>query len=278
MFQCSLETNSISDVFTSILASLLPQTVNSNPSTRSHLNLNKHTHSICSHTHTYTSYIPSNMFTQCHKHSHTHLYSHVLTHTPPHIYPQTCSHTVTYTLTHTSIHTHSQTYTSHIPSNMFTHCHIYTHTHLYSHTLTHTHVPLHVWRGPRWLPGIFGRGRQANSVLWQVRMFLLKALFDLWLKKNRTSFRHLGSTVFPKLHTLMGSKENFTRTWGSQNTCFVICGDAGKDWGQEGKGAIEDEMVGWHHWLKFEQTLGDGEGQGSLACCSSWGHKESDTT
>ena len=47
--------------------------------------------------------------------------------------------------------------------------------------------------------------------------------------------------------------------------------DAGKDWGQEEKGTTEDEMVGWHHWLsgfEFEQTLGDGEGQGSLACCS----------
>ena len=40
-------------------------------------------------------------------------------------------------------------------------------------------------------------------------------------------------------------------------------------------------MVGWHHWLnrhEFEQTPGDGEGEGSLACCSPWGHKESDTT
>ena len=50
--------------------------------------------------------------------------------------------------------------------------------------------------------------------------------------------------------------------------------DAGKDWEQEEKGATEDEMFGWHHWLdgcEFEQTLGDGEGQGSLACCSLWG-------
>jgi len=57
--------------------------------------------------------------------------------------------------------------------------------------------------------------------------------------------------------------------------------DAGKDWGQEEKGAIEDEMVGWHYRLnghEFEQTPGDGEGQGSLVCCSSWGHKEWDTT
>ena len=57
--------------------------------------------------------------------------------------------------------------------------------------------------------------------------------------------------------------------------------DAGKDWGQEQKGMIEDEMVGWRHRLngyEFEQTLGDGEGQGSLVCCSPWGHKELDTT
>ena len=57
--------------------------------------------------------------------------------------------------------------------------------------------------------------------------------------------------------------------------------DAGKDWRQEEKGMTEDKMVGWHHQLngyEFEQTPGDGEGQGSLACCSPWGHRESDTT
>ena len=55
--------------------------------------------------------------------------------------------------------------------------------------------------------------------------------------------------------------------------------DAGEDWRQEGKGMTEDEMVGWHHQLnghEFEQALGDGEGQGRLVCCSSWGHEESD--
>ena len=54
----------------------------------------------------------------------------------------------------------------------------------------------------------------------------------------------------------------------------------GKDWGQE-KETTEDEMAGWHHQLKgyeFEQAPGDGEGQGSLACYSPWGCKESDTT
>ena len=55
---------------------------------------------------------------------------------------------------------------------------------------------------------------------------------------------------------------------------------AGKDWRQE-KRMTEDEMVGWHHWLyghEFEQALGVGEGQGSLACCSPWSLKESDMT
>ena len=57
--------------------------------------------------------------------------------------------------------------------------------------------------------------------------------------------------------------------------------DAGKDWGQEEKGVTEDKMVGWYHRLnghESEQTPGDGEGQGSLVCCSPWGRKESDTT
>ena len=57
--------------------------------------------------------------------------------------------------------------------------------------------------------------------------------------------------------------------------------DAGRDWGQEEKGTTEDEMAGWHHWLdgcESEWTLGVGDGQGGLACCDSWGRKESDTT
>ena len=70
-------------------------------------------------------------------------------------------------------------------------------------------------------------------------------------------------------------------SWGS-NTLAPWCRepahwckdpDAGKDWGQEEKGVTEEEMVGWHHRLngnEFEQALGDGEGQGILACCSPW--------
>ena len=66
-----------------------------------------------------------------------------------------------------------------------------------------------------------------------------------------------------------------------KNWLLGNCPDAGEDWRQEKKVMTEDEMVGYHHWLyghKFEQALGVGDGQGGLVCCSSWGHKESDTT
>ena len=57
--------------------------------------------------------------------------------------------------------------------------------------------------------------------------------------------------------------------------------DAGRDWGQEEKGITEDEMAGWHHRLNGHEsgwTPGFGDGQGGLACCNSWGPKESGTT
>ena len=53
------------------------------------------------------------------------------------------------------------------------------------------------------------------------------------------------------------------------------------NWRQEEKRMTKDKMVGWHHRLdghEFEQAPGVGDGQGSLECCSLWGHKESDTT
>ena len=59
-----------------------------------------------------------------------------------------------------------------------------------------------------------------------------------------------------------------------------VC-NAGRDWGQEEMRTTEDEMTGWNHWLdgrNFEWTPGIGDGQGDLACCGSWGHKESDMT
>ena len=71
--------------------------------------------------------------------------------------------------------------------------------------------------------------------------------------------------------------------WSSEANSWLIgkVPGSGKDWGQKEKRASENEMAGWHHRCnghEFGQTLGDGEGQGGLACCSLWGHKESDTT
>ena len=71
--------------------------------------------------------------------------------------------------------------------------------------------------------------------------------------------------------------------WPPDTESWLIGKDsnAGKDWGQEEKGTTEDEMIGWHHWLDghgFGWTPGVGNGQGGLACCGSWGRKESDMT
>ena len=66
-----------------------------------------------------------------------------------------------------------------------------------------------------------------------------------------------------------------------QSWLTVKDSDAGRDSGQEEKGTTEDEMAGWHHWLdgrESEWSPGDGDGQGGLPCCDSWGCKELDTT
>ena len=71
--------------------------------------------------------------------------------------------------------------------------------------------------------------------------------------------------------------------WPSHVKSWLIGNDpdAGRDWGQEEKGMTEDEMTGWHYQLdghEFGWTPGVGDEQGSLACCSPWGHKELDMT
>ena len=73
------------------------------------------------------------------------------------------------------------------------------------------------------------------------------------------------------------------KLWPSDAKSWLIWKDpdARKDWGQEEKETTEDEIIGWHHRLDghgFVWTPGAGDGQGGLECCSSWGHKESDTT
>ena len=71
--------------------------------------------------------------------------------------------------------------------------------------------------------------------------------------------------------------------WPPDTKSWLIWKDpgAGKDWRREEKGTTEDEMVGWYHRLnghEFGWTLGVGNGQGGLVCCSSWGRKQSDMT
>ena len=71
--------------------------------------------------------------------------------------------------------------------------------------------------------------------------------------------------------------------WPPRAKSWLIGKDpaAGRDWGQEEKGTTEDEMAGWHYRLNAHEsgwTQGVGDGQGGLACCDSWGRKESDMT
>ena len=130
----------------------------------------------------------------------------------------------------------------------------------------------------------------------------LKAEFESqaskWLLQESTNWiQHTTGWTLYKQHELAGSVNDLTlcryhwRDWcwsWNSNTLppdlesWLIWKDpdAGKDWRQE-KGTIEDEMVGWHHQHNghgFGWTSGVGDGQGGLACCGSWGRKESDTT
>ena len=78
-------------------------------------------------------------------------------------------------------------------------------------------------------------------------------------------------------------KQKFPILWPPHAKTWLIGkdSDARRDWGQEEKGLTEDELARWHHRLngeEFEWTPGVGDGQRGLACCNSWGHKESDTT
>ena len=88
---------------------------------------------------------------------------------------------------------------------------------------------------------------------------------QFWIFIGRTDVKAETSTLWPP---------------GGKNRLIWKDPDAGKDWRHEEKGTTEDEMVGWQHWLigyEFEEAPGVGDVQGSLACCSPWGPKESAT-
>ena len=103
----------------------------------------------------------------------------------------------------------------------------------------------------------------------------------LFFQSGFLSFLFLLWFLWPKLRN--DSKAETPMVWPPHAKGWLIGKDpdAGRDWGQEEKGTTEDEMAGWHHPLdghEFEWTLGVGDGQGGLVCCSPWGCKESDTT
>ena len=82
---------------------------------------------------------------------------------------------------------------------------------------------------------------------------------------------------------VIGRTEAEAVFWSSDTNRWLIgkVPESGKDWRQREKRASEGEMPGWYHWWskhELGQTPGGGEGQGGLACCSPWGHKELDQT
>ena len=116
-------------------------------------------------------------------------------------------------------------------------------------------------------------------------------VFELWCWSGLLRFpwtaRRSNQSILKKINIeysleglILRLKLQYLATWCKELT-FGKDPDAGKDWRQEENGTTEGKIVGWHHWLnrhEFEQTLGDGEGQGNLVSCSPWSHKESDTT
>ena len=94
------------------------------------------------------------------------------------------------------------------------------------------------------------------------------------LKEVSPEYSLEGLMLKLKLHPILWPPD--TKNW-----LITKDADVGQDWRQEEKGTAEDEMVGWYHQLdghEFEQAPGVGDGQGSLACCSPWGHKKLNTT
>ena len=114
--------------------------------------------------------------------------------------------------------------------------------------------------------------------------------FELWywriLLRVPWTARRSNQSIPKEINPFIGRTDADTKApvlWPPESKGRLIR----KDWhwerragGQEKKGTTEDKMLGWHHWLnghEFEQALGDCEGQGSLACCSSWCRRESNT-
>ena len=118
--------------------------------------------------------------------------------------------------------------------------------------------------------------------LWFQTMVLEKSLESPLDCKEIKPINHKGSQSWIFIKRTDAESE-VPILWPPDAKCWLTGKDpdAGKDWGHEEKGATEDEMVGWHQWVngnESEQTPRESEVQGSLACCSPWGHKKLDAT
>ena len=136
------------------------------------------------------------------------------------------------------------------------------------HTYTNTHTHTHSW--PIWCC-LYHMGRGHNGSHFCYSCGNLETFLILW-----TCFSYLwkGKSCY-----LLEAETPIL--WPPDAKSWLIWKDPGKDWGQEEKGMMEDEMAGWHHRHSghgFGWTAGVGDGQGGLVCCGSWGHKESDMT
>ena len=114
-----------------------------------------------------------------------------------------------------------------------------------------------------------------NWCFWIV--VLEKTLESPWDRKEIKSMNPIGNQFWIFIRSTVAQAEaTNTFATGAKSQLIGKDLDTGKDGGLEEKGVTQDQMVGWHHWLKgheFEQTLGESEGQGSSACYSPWCHR-----
>ena len=144
------------------------------------------------------------------------------------------------------------------------------HVHTYTHTYTYIHTGFSLW----WLLVVEHRllGCMGLVAPWYL-------VSGMWCLPGR-GIEPVSSALSGSFLTTEPPRKSFlfnVEQWLPEAKTWLVGKDpdAGKDWRQE-KGMTENEIVGWHHWLnghEFEQNPGDGEGQGSLVCCSSWGGK-----
>ena len=118
---------------------------------------------------------------------------------------------------------------------------------------------------------------------WSFRFFQTEASYLFHLSRNSLQFSSVQSLSRVRLFATpwIAALQASLSITNSQSSLIGKDSDTGRDWGQEEKGMTEDEMARWHHGLdgrESEWTPGVGDGQGGLACCESWGRKQSDTT